>query len=114
MLVSCYYVLVSLHQFIRNNVKVLSLLLNHHSHIVHDFVNSVGGLLHLANHLVLLQHYLALDLVVDLYLLLCDQRGLLIAFFLSIEVVVIHRSPFYVFLGILALGIGPTSRPANK
>lgn len=46
-------------------------------HIVDDVIDALGRLLNFIDHLVLLQHHLSFDLVVDLYLLLllvCHQR----------------------------------------
>jgi hypothetical protein len=103
-------VLIGLHEFFGDDVELFSLFVDHHSHIVHDFVDAQGGLLDLVDDLVLLQHDLPLQLIVDLDLLVGQHRLLVVrhwSHLTLVQVVVVYLTAQHVAVAVLLLVLTP-------
>lgn len=70
MFIGVHKIFVCVHQFIRNDVQILSLFFDFYSHIINDIVDALSFLLYLVNQLIFFQHHFALSIVVNLDLVL--------------------------------------------
>ena len=68
--IGVHKIFVCVHQFIRNDVQILSLFFDFYSHIINDIVDALSFLLYLVNQLIFFQHHFALSIVVNLDLVL--------------------------------------------
>ena len=116
-LVGVLDVLVGGEEFLLYEVEVLALVLDLDGHVVHDVVDPVDLLLDLVDHLVLLEDYLPLQLVVNLHVLLhqlISKQGLLLFLVLvRVDVAVVHRPSLHVPFGLLLIDV-PASRSLHK
>lgn len=67
-------VLIGLHEFLGDDIELFPLFLYHDAHIVHDLIDAQGGLFNFIDDLILLEHDLAFQFVIDLDMVLIGQQ----------------------------------------
>jgi hypothetical protein len=65
-----FHIFVSIEKLLGDDIQILALLINFHSHIIHDGINPKIGLLDFIKHFLLLSKYLALDFIIKFDMIL--------------------------------------------